>query len=307
MQIIYHRDLDGRCAAAIALRAVRLRQDQETLTMTEVDYGWPFPWGRIADGEEVMLLDFSLEHVNAMDHLLDLAGKLTWIDHHASAIKKFGDRRSAVPEVKIILEEGMGACELTWHHFFPGYPSSMLVYRLALWDVWKRDDPQTDLINAGMMSVPNTPADSIWDEAILWPETNQKPKDVQEVYRELLERGAVVEKYRELRNEEVAKGSYEINFHGHKALVLNAALENSTVVDSVLRADYHDLIILYYYDRDHWHISLYTHRTKENEKATGKPAISMRELAEKYGGGGHEGAAGFHTKTLPGWMRYSDE
>jgi nanoRNase/pAp phosphatase (c-di-AMP/oligoRNAs hydrolase) len=41
------------------------------------------------------------------------------------------------------------------------------------------------------------------------------------------------------------------------------------------------------FDGDEWIISLYSRN------------IDVSEIAKKYGGGGHKGAAGFHCKDLP--------
>ena len=76
------------------------------------------------------------------------------------------------------------------------------------------------------------------------------------------------------------------HLEGYKAFALNLGLCNSEYFKSVDNGTY-DLLIPFSFDGDEWIISLYSRN------------IDVSEIAKKYGGGGHKGAAGFHCKELP--------
>ena len=84
----------------------------------------------------------------------------------------------------------------------------------------------------------------------------------------------------------ISKKGFETIFEGYKAFALNLGLCNSEYFKSVDNGTY-DLLMPFSFDGDEWIISLYSRN------------IDVSEIAKKYGGGGHKGAAGFHCKELP--------
>ena len=83
----------------------------------------------------------------------------------------------------------------------------------------------------------------------------------------------------------VAGKSFESTFEGVNALVCGWQCFGSIKFGDKIN-DY-DLVASFEWNGDDYIISLYSE----------KRDVSV--LAEKYGGGGHRGAAGFHTKVLP--------
>ena len=79
---------------------------------------------------------------------------------------------------------------------------------------------------------------------------------------------------------------YEVEFEGLRAIVINSNLFSSTVFDGFYDESKHDIMINWLYNGKKYKYSLYTT----------KPEIHVGEIAVKYMGGGHKGAAGFENK-----------
>lgn len=109
--VIHHNDMDGRCAAAIASRALSAYNTK--VEFVEMDYNKPFPLIK-NDVNEVFILDFSFKK-NDMDKLISLVGKdnITWIDHHVSSIADLRD----YDYLKGIRSIDYCGAKLTWMYF----------------------------------------------------------------------------------------------------------------------------------------------------------------------------------------------
>jgi oligoribonuclease NrnB/cAMP/cGMP phosphodiesterase (DHH superfamily) len=105
--IVYHRvDWDGYTSAAVAKMAF---PDAELIGWT---YGDNEP--EVSEFDQIVLVDLSLSE----DWMLANAPKLIWIDHHKNVIESLQSNPilAAVPGIRM---DGIGACYLTWAHFFP--------------------------------------------------------------------------------------------------------------------------------------------------------------------------------------------
>ena len=80
MICFYHDDLDGRCAAAIVLRAFPGARAEPAF------YGSTLKLDKVGRGEKVFIVDFTFPG-DAMAELLAKTGDVTWIDHHLSALR----------------------------------------------------------------------------------------------------------------------------------------------------------------------------------------------------------------------------
>lgn len=112
--VIYHRaDFDGIFCYRIARRFFDASSGYD-VTYLGWDYGDPVP--EVASPTIVIMLDISV------DGLMDYA-HLTWIDHHKSAIDKYG---TTIPGYRI---DGVAACRLAWQYF--NHPKSPINARDA--------------------------------------------------------------------------------------------------------------------------------------------------------------------------------
>ena len=92
MKVFYHGDLDGQAAAWCVNHCVDLdpRAKREGVSFHVINYGQRFPLETIAPGEQVWILDYSIEP-SEMRCLLEVTADVTWIDHHKTAIEKYRD------------------------------------------------------------------------------------------------------------------------------------------------------------------------------------------------------------------------
>ena len=270
MKIIYHsRDLDGYCSGAI------LKKRFPQAELIGYDYGQAIP--KIDDGDEIIMVDVSIP-------MLDMATmamrcKLTWIDHHISAINDFG----ALPPNKItaVLDNAHSACEGAWRWAFPDRGVPLAVTMLGMYDTWRNHDKDWwDLeimpFQYGMRTLCHS-AES-FPEFML-----ESDVDLQDI----IQLGAVILRYQKDQYMIAAKSAFEFDWKGYRCIALNGGGFNSMAFDSVYDEAKHDIMMPFKFNGKMWIFSLYT--TKD---------IDCSAIAKEMGGGGHKKAAGFQVETL---------
>lgn len=265
---IYHSaDFDGICSGSIVKYVL------PSAKLIGIDYGQKLDLLQFHKKDEVYMVDFSLPHPQMIE--LSNRCKLIWIDHHKSSQKidlsKFNG-------LALINDLSKAACELTWSYFL-GTPVPLAVYLLGRYDVWDHKDVRVLPFQYGMRSIYTEVGSSFWN-SLFQNDTISKNK-----VDEIIERGAIVLGYVDIQNERLCKTSaFEIEFDGFTFLALNAPNVSSTTFKSL--EERYDNFMGFSYDGEKWKFSL---RSTVND---------MSALAEKYGGGGHPGAAGFAATTI---------
>jgi len=276
MKCFYHRDMDGKCAAAIVYHYPHLMQDGITLyspEMIDIDYKDTIDLKTILPHEEIWIVDFSFKP-EVMEELLKITKTITWIDHHKTAM----EYKYSV-ELEGFRDNNFSGCELTWKYIHPNKPMPKIVKMLGRYDVWDFSEYGEDLniLQAGIRLWETNPEHLNWIEWF---------KEYEDLNKEL-EGGYFALKYRNNQAASLIKAwSFFAEFEGYKAICCNAGSVSSQLFDSV-KEDY-DLMIPFVFDGEQWTVSLYT-----------KKDIDCSEIAKKYGGGGHKQAAGFQCKELP--------
>ncbi len=275
MKCFYHKsDLDGHCSGAI----VKMKYPE--CEMFGVDYIDDLVGVSLKEGETIFVVDFSFSP-GGMDVLI-IECNLIWIDHHKSAIKKMEDFTPG-HSIQGLRSVGKAGCELTWMYLYPNDPVPEVVTLLGRYDVWDHESNQDVLpFQYGIREQKNTlPHSEIW--SILF-------KDISRIHiADICDKGVIIQKYQAAQDEKYAKGmSYEVEFEGLRALVMNKPYSNSKVFDSIYDPERHDIMILFGVKPGEFKYTLYTDKTE----------IDVSELAVKYGGGGHRGAAGFYSKEM---------
>lgn len=266
--------MDGRCSGAIVYRAMQGREDDGVgSSYYEIDYNDEFPFSIIQPGEQVAIVDFSLQKPGEFEKLLAITDNVIWIDHHKTAIEKHGNLN-----ILGIRQDGVAACVLAWQYFFPDKDVPYVVELLGDYDIWAFEyGEKTSMLQAGIRLHNTSPESENWDT---WLGASYRANDlIRDGETALLYRNNY---YRDL----VKRLSFFAEFEGYRIVACNAALVNSQLFDSI-HGDY-DLMMPFYFDGNQWTVSIYT-----------KKNIDCSELAKKYGGGGHKKAAGFQCKTLP--------
>jgi len=276
----HHIDMDGKCSGAIVKKAI------PNVELYGINYGDEFPWDKIK-GRPVIMVDFSLPFIE-MVRLRDESASLIWIDHHKNSIDEYNKHSNT--QIPGLLLTKFAACELTWKWFFSENTIPKAVRLLGRYDVWDHTDEEAVPFEYGMRLHEWEAGDSAWDCVL---GTNEEQEDV--VHSIILD-GELVLAYEKQQNIIYAKNSYELQFEGLRAIVCNHGPAGSALFESVYNPAKHDIMIAFHQLKDkRWKFSL---------RST-KPEIDCNELAKKYGGGGHPGAAGFivpESNYNPFWM-----
>jgi uncharacterized protein len=281
---IYHNaDFDGIFCREIAKRF--LPKDTKFIGWNYGDFAPEVP----ADAN-LYMLDISVDGL--MDH-----PNLTWIDHHKSAMEKYG----ALFGYQI---DGVAACRLAWQWFnrahFVGvkegdhFPSKEdfverrvaepLAVRLAgEYDIWDKRDSRTDVFQFGLRSRELNEGD--WHRLLSEQESLTLIPD-------LLRDGELLQRYQQENDASIVKHrSFLVEFEGLKFLALNTARCNSlTFASRDVPETGHDALMGFYWNGK-WNVSLY--------HALHRKDLDLSLIAVKHGGGGHRGACGFNTESLP--------
>lgn len=290
MIVVYHNaDLDGICSAVIAHMYFTEDYPVDHVRMVGMDYGDWFPWEMVEEDEDLLFLDFCLEPFSQMEKLAGECGRLKIIDHHPSTRK--GMNESQGGGIKLFYSEGFSACELTWGTFYQQLDVPESVQLIGAYDRWDKSDE--DLWHGRILPFQYglrtridrgqefTPA-PLWDDLLFGRSREDLVDDIVDI-------GKGVLSYRRRTNEEVATTQhYMTELDGHQAVAINGTCaDNSMLFEAAPDAD---VMINYYWIGPHnsWTVELFS-----------AGDVDVSEIAGRYGGGGHEGAAGFQCDELP--------
>lgn len=276
--IVYlHDDLDGWMSAAIVKR---IYPDVE---FVKVNYGDCYLENTdLNENVIVIIVDFTfpLEIMKMLCERFNegnLAG-LCWIDHHKSAKEKMPKLWNS-KDIDGIREINKGsAALLTWEWFYPHEiipPAIDFISRYDTWD-FGEDEREIKEFIMGLNYLVGNVSPEEYNSRIL-----QQLIDYNEqTYNLADEYGHVLMKATDQRIEKSIADGKEITFHGHKTLLVNSNHDVSLIGEAIYNGD-HEIGIIWSVRCDKVIFSL---RSK---------TIDVAKLAEKYGGGGHKGAAGF--------------
>lgn len=301
--VCYHSaDLDGKCSAAIVLHYEKQRWNRDC-ELYGINYGDPFPWGKIVAGRRVYMVDFSLQPFEP--DMPKLAGmcEFIWVDHHKSTLEEFEKYHQPLAGMNKV-KLGRAGCELTWELLY-GRPDDgtagtnyeaakmphavMLLGRYDVYDEKCTIVPWSHILafQYGMRLKDNDPHSPDW--LTLFGDDGIEAEV--DMLKAITVGGHSILAY-EARQNEIAMSAcgFETKFEGLFALACNRGPTNSKLFESQWNPTKHDLMIAFYWSRrGEWKVGLYT--TKDE--------IDCGALAKRHGGGGHPGAAGFQCAELP--------
>jgi oligoribonuclease NrnB/cAMP/cGMP phosphodiesterase (DHH superfamily) len=279
MKCFYHSaDLDGHCSGAI------VNKFYEGVDLRPIDYGQPFPWGDITEGETVFMVDFALQPFSDMLKLSKMC-KLVWIDHHVSALKAYVEVWEEHGDIEGLRDAKVGACELTWRQFYPDTPMPDAVRFLGMYDSWRHGDDDECLdFQYGMRVLDTDPKigkhRSSWDMLL---SNNNSMSGIRAA-------GCHARVYQKQQDAQYLKAaSFETNFANLRCIAVNKLLTSSQLFASVWDPDKYDAMLTFGWKNGSWTVSLYS--TKED--------VDVSVIAKAHGGGGHKSASGFQCTTLP--------
>lgn len=286
--ILYHsKDLDGQLSRDITLRALARRKSRYATHCVGWDYGQPLPqlddsgspvnWNT---ADAIYVVDLSCEKL--FNNPL-MADKIVWIDHHRSAILKWGDK------FKGLRIDGVAACRLCWQYFFnpdyhqltadsfkgAGVDEPLIVELVGRYDVFDLSDPDVLASQYGLRALP-----PIGLKTAILHGLDGRDKLVHSA----IEVGDAIVKYEDNLSKIWARErAHTIKWEGLTFCVMNG-VKGSRAFQYAVCAQ-HDALMAWSFDGTEVHVSLY--QTALNSH------IDLSLVAVKYGGGGHKGACGF--------------
>ena len=284
MIIFHHGDPDGWCAAAIVNMWVSQNMKSlkpDRVEFREMQYKDNPDFSDIGN-ELVVIVDFSFKP-DVFRKLQERTKNIIWCDHHTSC-KDYDYAKEDIPGIRDFNNPCLAGCELAWKHFI-GTDIPWGVELLGDYDAFRLEhDPECFQFFEGLKTLDNNPKSDIWYRIF---------KDMEYV-EHIIEIGKTIIKYRDLYVNDMYKNySYETEIDGHKAIALNLYRFGSAAFGEHFKK--YPICIAYIHDGHQYTVSLYS----DNK-------VDVSKVAQKYGGGGHEGAAGFvcDSDDLPFYRKY---
>lgn len=272
MICIYHsRDLDGWMSAAI----VKLKYPD--VELIGWDYGQPVPDLAF---KEVILVDVTLPTM----FMVNNANRITWIDHHISAIKTIAEL-DPLPYFDGMRNDKFAACELTWKYFFPDQVMPETVRLLGRYDCFGHKGTEEEQKVLEFQYAARTywtnPQDCL--EGLI--------HDQQRTVGLFSELGKSIYKYLCTEAQQTYAKRFTTLFGGYTFACVNQERFNPINFGIDYHKDGYDGFACFWYNNGKWSFSLY------NDNGL----VDCSEICKTKGGGGHKGASGFTTNDI-NWL-----
>ena len=268
--VLYHDNCpDGFTAAWAAWRAFGDQRAQ----YVAVNYGQSPPL-HLAMRRDVYLVDFSYPRT-ALDQLADVAASVTIFDHHETARADLKDWSRG----RVVFDMERSGAGITWDELHFWLRPKLISY-VEDRDLWRWALPHSRAVSEWLFSIPRTFRD--WDDA-----TYELERDLEGVVKQ-------GEGFLRLKRERVAKVCENVRWvtlGGQRIPVVNTAWDFSEIGEYL--AERLDAPCAgYYFDR--------ADRRQWGFRRRAGADFNVAALCQRYGGGGHPGAAGF-TSDLGWW------
>lgn len=228
------------------------------------------------DGLDVILVDFSYKRA-VLESMLKTATSITILDHHISAEKDLATLLEN-GRIKGLFDMNRSGAMLAWQWYNPDQPPPKLIAFIQDRDLWQFKLEGTREIHAALSSYPYD--FEVWDKLMASGDDELA----------LLKRDgeAIERRLQKDVKQLIAAGVRRMTIAGYDVPVLNAS--SAYVSDAGHLLSIGEPFAACYWDHaDGRSFSL----------RSSKDGIDVAEVAKKYGGGGHEKAAGFTVQI--GW------
>jgi len=278
--IFHHNDADGRCAAAIMVKWHDRGPQTSDIVFHEVDYKSKIDIDVIKKGDKVAVVDFSFLP-ETMAKIRERADEVIWCDHHVTA-KEYG--YDDLAGYRDFSKKGLSGCECTWKFCFPDRAIPRAVELIGDYDSWRMElAPACLKFYEGIKTFDTQPFhDDFWSVLLNF----SKQFDQDTLVDEILWIGKSCIKYRNNYCKDIREGyGYNTFIDGHTAFATNMYHFGSQGFGEKFQQ--YPVCIAYIHDGKKFTVSLYSE------------TVDVSEIAKKFGGGGHKGAAGFVCEALP--------
>lgn len=274
--IYHHYDQDGYLSGAIMRQHFTINNAGGAIQLRVGNYDDSHDEEVLEWADRVYVLDYSLP-IGLMDKYFD---KIIWIDHHKTAMDnmlKIEENRNK--KFAGIREIGKSGCLLTWEYLYPKSPPPKVVELVNDRDIWawKYGEDTAAFHEASRLFLKNY---EVWEDLLL---SDQMAQIKLSYGHQLL---SYVREIVDIYNESYA---WEGMFEGHPVVFLNGSSVISGELHKRLREKFPQsfFAVVFMVKYDKVTVGLY--------RADSVKHVSLGKLATKYGGGGHDGAAGFST------------
>lgn len=279
--VLYHSNCNDGSGAKFAAWS----KFGDAATYIPVQYKNPLP--EIEDGSDVYIVDFSYPR-KELESLAARVNKLVVLDHHKTAsedLKGFPDA---------VFDMNKSGAVLAWEYFHPGVEVPKLLLRVQDRDLWNWSYTDTGAITSLSMLAK--------DDPLKWEELSNKP------FSTLLSEGEAIMRYKEHETEFLANKA-QVTWHrdGVNSGVfsyVNATSLQSEICNYLLKESV-DPLIAYLPDFAAAFIVTADGRVLVSLRSL-KGGFDVSALAKKYGGGGHQAAAGC-TMSLEEWLEFTHQ
>ena len=258
--IIYHANCpDGFGAAWAAWKKFKKNADY-----IPVEHNGVAPAG--LTGKDVYIVDFSYD-ADTLHFLIRANKKVVVLDHHISARSNV----ESVPEH--IFDNDHSGAVIAWQYFHPKAALPKMLRHIEDVDLWRFVLPKTKEISAALNLVPMTFKN--WDAFARDIENPERRKA-------RIAQGVTAITYSSELIAQIAKNAREVIFEGYKAFAINSPVFRSELGNMLISPE-HPIAIIWYEKKGVIKASL---RSRKE--------VDVSKIVTRYGGGGHEQAAGFH-------------
>ena len=215
-------------------------------------------------GLDVIIVDFSYKR-DVLIEMSKTANSILIIDHHKSAKADLQNLPDNIDCKFDITHSGAG---LTWMHYFPNENAPKLLQHIEDRDLWRFTLKNTQEIVAAMYSRGFTL--ELFDTPLA----------------KLASEGVAITRANDKNISSLAKtAAYRLDIDGHNVPICNAPYMFASDMGNLLAKG--EPFSATYYDTEDYRI--FSLRSDEN-------GLDVSIIAEKFGGGGHEHAAGFRVQ-----------
>ncbi len=256
--VFYHHNCpDGFSSAWVAWKKFKNNAEYRWL-----DYHAPFNYN--FQGKTIYFLDVVPQEVD-FSRLLKL-NRVIVIDHHVSSEKMIQKATEA------IFSSRHCAAVLTWRYFFPKKQMPLLLKYVEDLDLWQFRQSSSQEINAaiGLMDFDFKQ----WDK--LARQLNTKEGRI-----ECKKKGKIILQYQDKMINKIIGRARPVILAGQEGLMVNSSVLVSKIGNALVQHDY-PMAIIWFETKNKRKVSL---------RSNGD--VNVAKIAEKFGGGGHEAAAGF--------------
>ena len=280
VHIFHHTDFDGHAAAHLVKNlslqmglAYRLIPVQYNTSLLD-----ELP--QIHPDDQVFVVDYSFKEntIDELRGLLERVGKerFCWIDHHASSVELV-KAHPELSDIKGVVDASASGAALTYmylHHCsFEDIPFYLKL--ISDYDTWTKKLVFSDPFDCGLAMEDWSVESEVWDQL----------NDIAFV-NQIVENGSIISRYKMMNNERrLQRWGFITEFCGYPCLAINIK-ETSEIFGK--HRDEFPVCVIFQTNGKGWFYTVYT---------DGK-SVMASEIAARFGGGGHPGAAGFYTPEL---------